>query len=177
MKMVTVCLLIVVLVSCSVTPASADLGLTLTNIKNVLFPDVKIKAGSELSTNQQAALKSAPVDKFKALDQRVTDETTDDNLQKLYAVMRRYGYTAVRVDVVDEKGTCQRSYYLVRDGGIVTSHSGSLDAAYQITYDEALNILDMVQDGSISFNEKVEIAQILSGKPWIYEYLKLTMAG
>ena len=178
MKIVCFCLLVVVVASCSITPASADLsdlGLTLTNLKNWIFQDEK--GDSETLADQKAPLISHPVDEYKALDQRVTDEATDDNLRVLYAEMDRYGCTAVRVDVTDDTESVRRSYYLVRDEGVVRSYTGSVDVTYQLTYDEAVQMLDMVQDETITFDEKVEIAHILSGKPRIYEYFKLSMAG
>ena len=178
MKIVSVWLLIVVVASCSIPPASADLpdfGIILANLQNWISPDVK--TGGELLEGQQTPLTSPPVDEYKALDQRVVDEATDDNLQTLYAEMKRYGCTAVRVDVTDDTGSVRRSYYLVRDEAVVRRYTGSVDATYQISYDEALKLLDMVQDETVTFDEKVEIAHILSGNPRIYEYLKLSMAG
>ena len=115
-------------------------------------------------------------DKYEALDDEVDRLATPHNLEQLYAVMDSRGYAAVRVDVVED-GCVEKTYYLIRDVGIVQSYSGDVDESYKITYDEAMDIADMVEDGNVTFTEKVEIAHILNNRPKIYEYIKLSMEG
>ena len=115
-------------------------------------------------------------DKYEALDNEVDRLATSHNLEQLYAVMDSKGYSAVRVDVMEDGGV-ERTYYLIRDVGVVQSYSGDVDEAYKITYDQALEIADMVKDGNVTFGERVEIAHILNGRPKFYEYIKLSMEG
>ena len=115
-------------------------------------------------------------DKYEGLDDEVDRLATPENLEQLYAVMDSRGYAAIRVGVVED-GCEERTYYLIRDVGIVQSYSGDVDESYEITYDEAMDIADMVEDGNVTFSEKVEIAHILNNRPKFYEYIKLSMGG
>jgi len=116
------------------------------------------------------------LDKYEALGDDVDRLATQDNLEQLYTTMDSRGYSAIRVDVVED-GVVQRTYYLIRDVGIVRSYSEDVDETYRITYDQAMEIADMVEDGTVTFTEKVEIAHILNGMPKFYEYIKLKMGG
>ena len=115
-------------------------------------------------------------DKYEGLDDDVDRLATPDNLEQLYTTMDSRGVSAVRVDVVEDE-CLQRTYYLIRDVGIVQSYPGDVDETYKISYNQAMNIANMVEDGTVTFKEKVEIAHILNGRPKFYEYIKLSMEG
>ena len=173
-KIIKFCILFMV-ISSFIAPVSASPGFNLENIKNWLFPspDTQVKP---LTVEGNAQI-SPYRNQFNALDGEVDRLATKHNLEQCYAVMDRMRYTAVRVDVVDDNGAVQRSYYLVRDGGIVENYTGAVDKSFKITHEEAIKIRDMVQDGEVSFKERVKIGSILTGTPEFIQYFKLTMYG
>ncbi len=180
-QVMIVCACLVMLVA-FVQPAAAVDGDSLdkmfTNMFRFIFQERVggIEAPPPTPGNSISAGVLPVVDKYQALDDDVDRLATPHFLERLYTVMDDRGYTAVRVDVVEDE-VVQRTYYLIKDVGIVQSYSGNVDESYKISYDQAMDIADMVEDGAVTFTEKVEIAHILNGSPKFYEYIKLKMGG
>lgn len=180
-RAVIVCACLVVLMA-FVQPAAAVDGDGLkemfSNMYRFIFQEGNKGSGAPTPTHYNSI--SAGVlperDKYEALDNDVDGLATQPNLEQLYAVMDSKGYTAIRVDV-EEAGVVKRTYYLVKDVGVVRSYSGDVDETFRITYDQAMDIEEMVRDGDVTFTEKVEIAHILNGSPKFIEYIKLSMGG
>lgn len=131
--------------------------------------------GMEVSQTRISPGISDPEDKYKALDRRVDGMATDDNLETINAMMHRYRYTAIHINVVDESGIVQRNYYIVRDGGVKRDYTGNADLTVTINEEDADRMLDMVEDGNLSFSDQVAMSQIINGSPYSLEYMKLCM--
>lgn len=181
MKLVVVICACLVLFATFMQPAAADSGDGLKNMFSNMLRFVFQGDGGEVAPtvtphNSISAQVLANTDKYEALDEDVDRLAVKDNLEQLYAIMEERGFSAVRVNVVEGE-VIQRTYYLVYDVGVVKSFSGNVDKTYTITYDQAVDMIGMVEDGNVSFTENVEIVHILTGKSKILEYIKLSMGG
>lgn len=182
MKQVMIACACLVMLMAFVQPAAAVDGDSLDKMFSNMFRFIfqEREGENEAATlhphNSISAGVLPVVDKYEALDDDVDRLATQDNLEQIYTTMDSRGYDAIRVDVVEDE-YLQRTYYLIRDVGIVQSYSGDVDESYKISYDQAMDIADMVEDGAVTFKEKVEIAHILNGSPKFYEYIKLKMGG
>lgn len=145
MKRTTVLLLAFILLS---APAHAS-------ILDDIFQKIMPQPVTVQSDNQ--IVQTTYKDDFGVFLYNLMSLNTPGNVQKLTEEMQKQGISAIKVRVIDYG----QDFYVVSGKG-VTGYNEKSDRSYQLTKSQITKINDLVQDGDVTFGDKIRIQLIMN---------------